>query len=167
MCGYIHLPSLIPSFYAAPSATVNNVNVEVGFQNVTNLVRLSWDAIPEDQWNGRPLGYHVSHKWLIKKGRGGEGRGGQHSFTRVINGWSRKEGRGGRSNPKEGVCPEGMKSVKHFILCVSHWASSKLEWYYCGTLLHLKLQLMINEVACAAYPWSGVSGIFRLSFPSA
>ena len=91
----------------------------------------------------------------------GEGRGGQHSFTR---GNSRT---GIRSNQKEGVCPEGMKSVKHFILCVSHWASSKLGWYYCGTLLHLKLQLMINEVACVAYPWSGVSGTFRLSFPSA
>ena len=136
---------------------------------VFRMLRISYDChgMPflrisgmEDHWDTM----WVTNDWSRREG---EGRGGQHSFTRVINGWSRKEGRGGRSNPKEGVCPEGMKSVKHFILCVSHGASSKLEWYYCSTLLHLKLQLMINEVACAAYPWSGVSGIFRLSFPSA
>ena len=44
----------------APGVTINEVSVEVNYQGVDNHVRLSWDAIPEDQWNGRPKGYFVS-----------------------------------------------------------------------------------------------------------
>jgi len=44
---------------ASPGVTINEVSVEVNYQGVDNHVRLSWDAIPEDQWNGRPKGYFV------------------------------------------------------------------------------------------------------------
>ena len=36
-------------------------NVTGIMTNVTsNVVMVSWDPLPEDQWNGLPLGYYVS-----------------------------------------------------------------------------------------------------------
>ena len=45
---------------AGPSAPVANLSVAVNFNNISNLVRISWDHIPDDAWNGDFGGYLVS-----------------------------------------------------------------------------------------------------------
>ena len=57
---FIMMSLFLLHFPAAPGAIVNEVSVEVNYQGIDNQVRMSWDAIPEDQWNGRPKGYFVS-----------------------------------------------------------------------------------------------------------
>ena len=57
---FIMMSLCLLHFAAAPGAIVNEVSVEVNYQGIDNQVRMSWDAIPEDQWNGRPKGYFVS-----------------------------------------------------------------------------------------------------------
>ena len=44
-----------------PSASVSNLNATPNFNNVPNLVRIQWNHIPHDAWNGNVGGYLVSH----------------------------------------------------------------------------------------------------------
>ena len=45
---------------AVPSAAVENLNVTVNYNGVPNLVRIFWDHIPVNAWNGDFGGYLVS-----------------------------------------------------------------------------------------------------------
>lgn len=58
----IHVSPPLPSpppLPPVPSAVVQNVTIENPYGSSELMARVSWSPIPDDQWNGDPLGYSI------------------------------------------------------------------------------------------------------------